>query len=357
MLGIPANDWLSLLRENEYAIPPLFWYRVAVVSAWSLITSYFRRREDRLYAARIREVEVTQPPLFILGHWRSGTSHLQHLLALDTAQFASPTMYEVWNPYTFLSTEQRATRWSAGLMPKTRWIDNIPFAWRMPGEVEAALAVMCRRSPDLQHFFPARAGYYERYITLRGVPAEELRQWKVAFFWFAQKLTLKYGRALLLKAPPHTARIRLLLEMFPHARFVHIRRNPYAVFQSTRHHHTVLMRNFSLQYPDSAALDARILRQYRLITEVFFEERGLIPDGQLHELAFEDLERQPIAELQAIYDRLGLPGFDAMRAKFENFLFQNAGYRKNEFPALPPDVRHTVAREWRRTFEAWQYSF
>ncbi|WP_427846519.1 sulfotransferase [Aromatoleum aromaticum] len=53
-------------------------------------------RETREFQARIRDVRI-KPPIFVLGHWRSGTTHLHNLLSLDP-QFAYPNFYQVTNP-------------------------------------------------------------------------------------------------------------------------------------------------------------------------------------------------------------------------------------------------------------------
>jgi hypothetical protein len=50
----------------------------------------------------------------------------------------------------------------------------------------------------------------------------------------AQVLFLQQDKRLVLKSPPHTARVRLLREIFPGAKFVHISRDPYEIYQSTK---------------------------------------------------------------------------------------------------------------------------
>jgi len=52
--------------------------------------------------------------------------------------------------------------------------------------------------------------------------------------YFIRKVQLFRGteKRLLLKSPVHTARIKLLLKLFPDAQFVYIHRNPYDVFRS-----------------------------------------------------------------------------------------------------------------------------
>jgi len=56
------------------------------------------------------------------------------------------------------------------------------------------------------------------------------------FLHFLQTLTFKDTRRLVLKSPPHSCRIGVLLEMFPKARFIHIVRDPYLVFLLDRAH-------------------------------------------------------------------------------------------------------------------------
>jgi hypothetical protein len=93
--GITADAWWRLLRENGFSVDAAYWHRAAFVTVVSLLNSYYRRREDRLYREAIERARITQPPLFILGHWRSGTTLLHYLLAQDTDQFAFANTYQV----------------------------------------------------------------------------------------------------------------------------------------------------------------------------------------------------------------------------------------------------------------------
>src|SRR5262249_10344440 len=151
-------------------------------------------------------------------------THLHRLLAADS-RFAFPTFSQVWHPHDFLLTDRLRSRAARLLLPATRTLDNVALHPDAPEEEEFALCRMTSLSPFLAQAFPDRAAHYGRYLTFRGVPAKEVERWKAAFVRLAQKLTWKYRRPLLFKSPPHTARIRLLLELFPGARFVHIHRN------------------------------------------------------------------------------------------------------------------------------------
>jgi len=212
------------------------------------------------------------------------------------------------------------------------------------------------RSPFLGWVFPQAASEYDRYLTFRGVSEEEVAEWAAALVLFYKKLTLRYDRPLLLKSPPHTGRIRLLLAMFPEARFVHIRRDPYAVFQSTRRQNLVSLRTMGLQHADGSQLDAHIIRTYRTMYEAFFEECELIPSGHFCEISFEDLEKNPRLQVGQVYERLGLPGFDAMQSSLQRYVDSTAGYRKNAYPDLPSPLREEIAQAWQLTFDRWGYT-
>ncbi len=145
--GITYGDWLTLLRENRFAIDPSYWWRAAIITQGSLGNSMIRRREEAVYSQRIAATEV-EPPLFVLGIWRSGTTHLQNLLAVD-GRFATPNWYQVSYPHTFLTTEATSSRVGAIFVPRRRLQDNMSFGFGLPAEEEMALCVITSLSPML----------------------------------------------------------------------------------------------------------------------------------------------------------------------------------------------------------------
>jgi hypothetical protein len=354
LAGITAGDWWQLLLDNRFAVDPVYWHRAAFITLASLMNSAYRRKEERLFNPAVAKVEMP-PPLFVLGHWRTGTTHLHNLLAQDAENLAYANTYQVVNPHTFLCTEEVNTRRFAWLVPKKRPMDNVALSFQSPQEDEFAPCLMSLRSLYLGISFARREEHYARYLTFRDVPRQEVEQWKAAFQWFLKKLTLKYQRPLVLKSPPHTARIRLLLEMFPEARFVHIHRNPCTVFQSFRHYFDTAMWHTYLQQPDLPGIDDRILRRYNVLYDAFFEERSLIPAGRFHEIGFEDLERNPIGEMNKLYESLSLPGFEKFRPKLQHYVSSLADYRKNKFQELDPALRRKVTQTWQRSFDEWHY--
>lgn len=352
--GATLGDWLNLLWRHRGAIDPQYWPRALLLTAGNCLNSVLAWRESTLYDREIAAVDI-RPPLFILGHWRSGTTHLYNLLAQDP-RFAYPNVYQVLYPHTFLTTERYFPIALGALFPRTRLIDNVHANFETPEEDELARCNATFLSPYMGWVFPRCQDHYDRYLTLREAPDEEVAAWKAAFRHFLKKLTWRYDRPLLLKSPPHTCRIRLLLEMFPEARFVHVHRNPYVVFQSTRSLVRTMPRMMGLQRPGTQDVDAWIIRRYRTMYDVFFEERRLIPDGRFHEVSFEELEMNPIREVRRIYERLNLPRFDAVQPALQRYVSSISDYRRSEHPELPASKRHEIAEAWRRSFGEWQYA-
>ena len=351
--GLSARDWLALLRENRFSIDSPYWPRAALVGGETLRTSLYRAGEARRYGHLVADA-APRPPLFILGHWRSGTTHLQRLLALDD-RFAHPTLYQSIRPHTFLSTEAAHARWVALWLPRARPMDRMALRVDSPEEDELALGLLTRCSPFFGWVFPRSWRRYERYLTFREVPDDELSRWKGAFVGYLKKLTWRYRRPLVLKSPPHTGRIKLLVGMFPGARFVHIHRDPYTVFQSTCHLWSTVSPLVRLQRQDPRAIEGRVLRQYRTMYDAFFEERSAIGAGRFCEVRFEDLERDPVGELERVYRALDLTWPRSFEVTLGRYLDSIRPYRKNVHPPLPAALRRRIADTWERSFEEWGY--
>ena len=351
--GMALGEWWALLRRHRFAIDLGHSPRALVQTAVSVSNSVGARLERRRYGRRIDATPV-QPPLFVLGHYRSGTTHLHNLLALDP-QLAAPTFYQVLNPHTFLTNERFAAPLTDRLVVRRRYQDDMALGAGVPSEDEFALCTMTGLSPYLAWCFPDDGSGYDRYLTLREATAGEAARWGHALTTFLRKLTLRHGRPLVLKSPPHTARIRRLLGLFPDARFVHNRRDPYVVFRSTRHMIRATQPLYHLRGGPIQDSDDRIISAYTEMYDAFFEERGLIPEGRPCEVGFEDLERDPVGVVGSAYGALGLPGFEDVRPRLEGYLGSIAGYSKNRHGELPGPLRRRIADEWGRRFDAWGY--
>src|SRR5262245_11173955 len=71
--------------------------------------TFLRYAQEGLYGRRIRQTPIVHPPVFIIGHWRSGTTYLHELLVQDP-RHGSPNTYQCFDPCHFLLTERLMPR-------------------------------------------------------------------------------------------------------------------------------------------------------------------------------------------------------------------------------------------------------
>jgi hypothetical protein len=360
LAGIPAGQWWRLLansfaQENRFAVEPLFYHRFAFHTLFSLVNTACARSEARVYGTAIAETLVIEAPVFIVGSHRSGTTHLHNLLGLDDDQLAFPNTFQAIFPFSFLTCEKTLSTLVSLLVFRQRVMDAMALNLQSPQEDEFALSLLTFCSPYLWFLFPK---HYERYLPYLGFDAvspEEIRRWQTGLVWFVKKLTLRHQRRLVLKSPYHTARIRLIREVYPDACFIHIYRDPYTVFQSFCHMMRILPWYMCLQDPRGVFAEDRLIEQYTLLYDHYFHDRPAIPGDRLHELSFEALERDPLAEIGAIYEKFGWCGFGRLVPKLRRYLDSIAGYRKNVFPEIAPLLKKRLAQAWQQNFETWRY--
>ena len=138
------------------------------------------------------------------------------------------------------------------------------------------------------------------------------------------------GTQYLSKNPPHTGRVKTLLEMFPNAKFIYLKRNPYTVFESTRSFFTNTIQPLRLQDITNEQIEANFIEVYRRLFYKYEEEKHLIPEGNLVEVKFEDFEKDAFAMTENIYGSLNLPGFKESKADIEKYLGKKKGYKVSE---------------------------
>ena len=111
-----------------------------------------------------------------------------------------------------------------------------------------------------------------------------------------------------------------------------------------------------MRRPLSPQFDDRIIAVYRAMYAAFFDEWSSIPAQQRCEVAYEELVRDPIGQVETIYAALGLSGFAGIRPRLQEYLASIDGYERNAHPELPQPIRQRIAREWGRCFEEWGYA-
>jgi omega-hydroxy-beta-dihydromenaquinone-9 sulfotransferase len=352
--GCEFFAWLRLLRRNRCAVELPYLYIAASDTYVSFINSTLGLLQELIYGRALRKTRITEPPIFILGHWRTGTTLLHDLLICDE-RFGYPNTYQCMSPCHFLLTERFFPRVFKWMMPSSRPMDNMKIGFDRPQEDEFALALLTGdASPYCTIAFPNHAPQCQEYLDLAGLPESRRRRWQRTLMQFMKQVTYKTGKRLVLKSPPHTARIAVLKEMFPDALFLHIVRDPYVVYPSTVNLWRTLYETHGFQKPTFVGLEEHVLETYVRMYERLEEGKKLLAPERFHELRYEDLVKDPATELRKVYDRFGLGGFDRFQPRLEAYLSTIKGYETNRY-RLSDDERALIRRRWGDVIHRYGY--
>ncbi len=349
-MGFPA--WIRVLAKNRFAISPSRLAAAFLITCFSLFNSCAALVQSLIFGRRIARTKLVDDPIFVLGHWRSGTTLLHELLVCDPRHSFVHT-YACFCPNHFLVTG--ALTWFLGIfLPSRRPMDAMEIRWDSPQEEEWALCNMGLPSPYLTMLFPNRPPQDPEYLDLRGVPREDVQRWQQKFRWLLQCLAVRDSRRVVLKTPLHTSRITVLLELFPRAKFVHIVRNPSVIFPSTVHTWRQLYRWEGIQVPRYDGLEESVLATFERMYRAFEEEVSTIPPSQFCEVRYEDLTRDMPGQIRRIYEKLELKEFDQVLPRVQEYASKKSDYKKNRYE-ISPEMREQIHHRWRNYCEKYGY--
>ena len=340
---------------------PAYWGRALRVLLLSATTTPLAVLESILYRRKIQEHQLAEPPVFILGHWRSGTTHLHNLLTQDPA-FGVLTYFQAYFQNVALLNLSLHRRMLAMILPPERPMDHMALGIDLPAEEEFALACLDDVAIINGLWFPKHLLNYLRETVLfedeHGVKQDDLRQrWQRAYRTVISRTSMALGsqhRCLLLKNPANTGRVAAMLELYPKARFIHIYRNPYLVFPSTLRLYRELMALGAFQNVAFSHIEESVLKIYTQVMARYEAERKLIPPRQLVEVRYEDLDARPMETLSTIYSRLNLSDFESVQPAFNAYIEQQRGYRKNTH-TIDAALIERVDKHWGAWVERWGY--
>jgi len=398
--GITFPSFIAILYHKRKSIE---WYRYShrllVLFLMSIFNSYLSLLEYvyilYLYTFRRRSVvqmanqtHLHHHPVFVLGHPRTGTTLLHSLLALDTERFAICDTFMVGFPHCFLWFERIGKFLFSGILSETRPMDNMKLHFDLPQEDELGTNLLSGLSvsPYTSLVFMKDERHYRKYQCFKEdeVNKDQTRRWVRSFRYFLWKIGLRdlllrrrqqrnddisagIPRRIVLKSPCHTGRVRLLLKLFPDAKFIFIHRNPYEVFLSSAHLASTTYGWMFLQQPSDEDLQEYILKQGEILHDEYFscrsDESLLLYKKNCVEVSFEKLTLDPVGSMRDIYHKLGFDSFDPNakslypdRLKVE--CEQLKGYQRNNFSGviLDPELKDTIKNRWKNQFEVLGYS-
>ncbi len=353
--GSGLKAWMKTLSNNNFAFDAWYFPKVLFISISILLSTPFRVFEKMWYRKAIAKVKIKEP-IFILGHPRSGTTFLHYLMSKDPS-FSFCSTYQAMIPHLFLSGSKIFPALLSGVLPTKRPMDNLKLGSHLPKEEEFAMASMGAESLVSGYYFPKYfMNNFRDHVVFAGADINSESKWKNNFEYLLKKLSYaNKGKRLLLKSPGNTGRIKQILELYPDAKFIHIYRDPYHVYQSNLHLYKKLLPMLSFQSIGAEAVDKFVIESYELLMKKYFSDRELIDTNNLVEIRYEEFEQNPLKALEGVYSKLGLDGFSTTEIFISEELKSYQNYEKNVFQMNLVE-KEKIEKQWGFAFEKLGYS-
>ena len=328
VFNLDLSAWRSIRRRHPEPIDRGLELRFYLAGS---LLSALGTLQARLYRRVLDQLDL-RPPLFLVGYWRSGTTLLHELLALDE-DFAAPSTYACFNPHQFLLTHHHAPA-SKRLARPT---GDIALSPSSPQEEEFALLCMGPPSPYEAFMFPSALRQFEALCNPDLFEHSQQRRWNDAITWILKATAYLCGadKRLVIKSPTNSFRIARLSTLFPGATFVRIVREPCTVFAST----LKLWQSMWERYALTAPLAQDVLIERILETRIALERKlqdalRTLPVERIATVRYEDLIADPCRTIDLLYQRLAFGDSSRLLPKVSAYMAQN-----------PPSAKH-AGEDW-----------
>jgi len=359
--GMTLAGWLTLLARYRCAVSPSRLHRFATVLVISVFSQLLAIVQRVRYAGRIDRSELPAP-VFIIGHWRTGSTFLHELMAVDD-RFVTPNAMQCMCPDHFL-VSRPAIGALEFLLPENRPMDDFEVRWNAPQEDEFALLAMGARSPYEMFAFPRAYRRALAALDVDALPGRQKKAWQRRFVRFLKTVAFDSSQRggpragagrrpqyMLLKSPTHTARLGLLARMFPDARFIHLTRDRQGLFASSVSLWRALLATQSLHpAPRLTAeggdfLPALALDAFDALYANFERDRAGIGEARVIDVRFADLTREPLETMTRLYRQLGIPLDERAAARLSRRIDEFRSYEAARH-RLQPEQEALVGERW-----------
>jgi len=312
-----------------------------------------------LYRQRIKKTIISKAPVLILGHYRSGTTYLQKLMVSDK-RFGCLENYDSLFPNSnFLLGKKMQP--IIQLLINTLKIKN-PFfhnsILQLSDPAEEDDYLMNKASAYSAYWglvFPNR---WREWLNCSHQFSNQkyLKGWEIEYQKTLKYATFKnHGKQLVLKNPPNTERIRMLLQLFPKAKFIFIYRNPFHLYYSNKNMwRNAILKYYSLQKISDEELDEIIFEHFLYLIGQYEKDKNLIPEGNLIEISYEELKADSFSVIRKIYTELNLPDFEMTANDLLRQLKMEKEYQNFQF-RFSAETMNRINKRWGKYISEWGY--
>jgi len=309
---------------GEVAANPNLWRFAKAQFRAACVKQAANRLKNKAFLDTHPEVDdqVIDRPIIIVGLPRSGTTHLENLIAADRHLRHLPV---------YLGSEAVLAPGEAagadGLDP--RWVRSSAHWERM--KQNAIMAAMHEHSPD--HACGENELQMPDFTTYQWEWMAEVPAWRDYLLGHDQTPHYAYGKRMLkaiayqfpsdrrwiLKGNQHSEQIPALIANYPDAYIVQIHRDPLALLQSV-----LTMRGLSVlahqKQPDIPGHVAYWVDRIERMLRAYLRDMDKVPEGQRLDVLFGDVIADDVGTAQRVLEFAGLPASDQSLADMRAYM-------------------------------------
>ncbi len=352
LLGSTLFNYFRVLKQGH--VTREHYFKVFLTTVIVILTVPFHIWEWIFFKIKLSGFKFQKPPLFILGHWRSGTTLLHNMLCADP-DAGYLTTYQSVFPNNMASKLIFKT-FMKGNIPESRPADNVKLNVDFPQEDEFAFNNVNHKAYYNFFYFPkGYDSFYKRSVHHIGLTKREKRIWYKDYDTLLKKAMLNTkGKHLVIKNPVNTARIKHLLKLYPDAKFLYIYRNPVTVYLSTQRFFIKLLPSLILQEQDNDFVSDMIFDVYKRLMNDYLEQKSMIPEENLMEIKYEDFEKEPVKYMKDIYNNLLNEDFEHAKVHFSEYFERTKGHKKNKYE-VSADIIEKIKTEFGKYMKLYGY--
>jgi omega-hydroxy-beta-dihydromenaquinone-9 sulfotransferase len=209
-----------------------------------------------------------------------------------------------------------------------------------PGSPQDDEVPMVKLTPHAEYHkysFPRHYRFWlDTYVFNFSSASPRYAQWRNVYLGTLKKAAVLMGKnRSLLKSPATMANLNVVLELFPHAKFIHIKRNPYKVLPSQINLHQTMVQKYALETVSDEEIRDFALYQYEGYMRGYLQHKHLIPENNLIEIRYEDFVQDRLVWLGRIYAQLELGDFERHKAALQSYLSTVEHYEAHHFTIDP----------------------
>jgi hypothetical protein len=352
LAGSSVSNILAVLKGHS--ISPKYYLKTCITLIFSFIGTLFHFIDKIYFKRKVEKYNFKESPVFILGHWRSGTTLLHNLLTLDPLAGYVTTYHAVFP--NNLRSKWLFKTFMRVFMPKVRPGDQVKISINFPQEDEYALSNLTRYSFYHTFYFPTHyRKFYQQAVMFKSLPEDLKDNWKLNY----QKLIIKAlintsGERAILKNPVNTGRVIQLLDIFPNAKFIFLIRNPVIVYLSTKKFFSQLFPTLNLEKFNANDIQDMIIDTYEQLLKDYLSDKQYLNTNSIIEIRYEEFEMNPLAVIQEIYKRFSFRNFEQLGTVFMEYLKTQKTHKRFAYSIHPHEL-DMVVKKLDFAMKYWNY--